>query len=69
MKISWKGQEVQDPLARMVISGGFVVIGIPLLVVSLPVWIPLHFALKAMDRKGFFRGKEIIFDISSFSRA
>ena len=68
MEISYKDQEVHNHLARVVIAIGIVTIGIPMVIVTLPVSIPLHFLLKKVGRKGFFREKRIVFDTSSFSR-
>ena len=69
MKISVRGREVCNPVARVVIAVGFVTIVIPFVVITLPISIPMHFGLKRLGRKGFFREKEIVFNLASFQKA
>jgi len=69
MKVSWNGREVHNPLAKVVIIVGLVTVIVPIGIVTLPISIPLHFGLKKLGRKGFFREKGIVFDLASFQKA
>ena len=68
MNISMRGREVRNPAAKVLIAIGFLTIGIPSIIITLPISIPIHFALKKVGRRGFFRERKVVFDLTSFQK-
>ena len=73
MTYKWNGRKIYNPLGIL----AMIAIGFPLVVVTLlvtsPITVPLHFALKRMGRKAFMRyegrSAEIVLDRTGFERA
>lgn len=80
--VTWNGREVQNPILRFIVATVAICFGllgvlfallvVALLIVLLPITIPLHFLLRACNRKGFFRNDQgkatYSVDVQSFRR-
>ncbi len=49
MKVTWNSKEVHDPVVRVILVVGLIVVVVGLS----PVWLPGHLVLIALGRKGF----------------
>src|SRR4051794_32129408 len=72
-KITWRGREVRSPAGRFAATVFTVGIGIPMmllgllmLIVTIPLSLPFHFIVRAFNGRGFFDSATGSYDVPAW---